>query len=54
MKVKQKILNKKDGGKIILKNCGDFTMVDLGKKVMILPMVIDKAESYIRTLGIVK
>lgn len=44
----------KNGEKILLKQYGNYTMVDLGKKVMKLPLTLDKAILYISTLGILK
>lgn len=49
-----KILIGKNGEKIILKQFKNFTLVDLGKKVMKLPFTLEKTISYISMLGILK
>lgn len=47
MKLISKIANK-----IIIKDCGKYILVDLGKKVMRLSMPIDKAMVFLEKLGI--
>lgn len=42
---------KTKNGSIYLKSCGNSTFVDIGKKVLKLPMELEKAVEFIKTLN---
>lgn len=48
----KKEIKTKNGNKIILKQVGANTMVDMGKKVIMLQMGIERAVAFINTLGL--